>query len=273
LEPIEDPWFSANRLHVVDSRFPLVTSQYSRDSPISTLGCTEQHKFCTSNGTCTPFLGFDQVQHVDSFNYALTPHQNVTFDRILRAVTASSFRQIMHFLALTSTPVLAMNSLLIQSHTLSFKLPENQWLLELNYWHSVAMAQLQRVIVEWGTGQIAPEPQFLLAPQTQSDSWFCNNLMIPSTVYQSFSVLAIILIVTTGLLVILVSLTIENCLGWVQERSSRGLARREYWNRDEMLRLQCWISESPTKPTPPPKDFVSVSKHRKALGSFEIEKF
>ncbi|OAP61564.1 hypothetical protein AYL99_03767 [Fonsecaea erecta] len=270
VEAIEDPWFLANRLHLVESDFPLVRSQYSRDSPISTLGCTEQHKFCTNSGKCTPFLGFDQVQHVDAFNFALTAHQNVTFDRMLRAVTASSLRQIVHFLALTSTPLLAMNSNGVQSHTLSLKLPNNQWQLELNYWHSIAMAQLQRIIVEWGTGQIAPEPQFLIRPQTEPDAWFCKNLMIPSTVYQSFSLLAIILTLTLGSLVILISLTIENCLGWAQGRFSRGLARREYWNRDNMLRLQSWFNESPTMPQPPPKDFKPNTWHHKTPESLEL---
>lgn len=236
LEPIEDPWFSATRFHSVDNEYPLVRSQYSRDSPIGTVGCTEQHKFCTGNGSCTPFLGFDQVQRVDSFNLGLTPHANATFDRILRAVTASSLRQIVHYLALTGTPMLAMNASATQSHTPSLKLPNNQWHLELNYWHSIAMAQLQRIVVEWSTGQIAPEPQFLLAPQTEPDSWFCRNLMIPSDAYQSFSVLAIILIVAFGSVLILISLTMENGLGWFQVRSRKGLARREYWSRDDMLK-------------------------------------
>ena len=123
--PIEDPWFSANRLHLVDSQFPLVRTQYSRDSPISTLICTEQHKFCTHGGNCTPFLGFDQVQHVDAFNLALTHHQNATFDRMLRAVDASSLLQIVRPLSLTSTPMLAVNASATQSHTLSLGLPKN----------------------------------------------------------------------------------------------------------------------------------------------------
>ncbi|KAK5551959.1 hypothetical protein LTR46_010076 [Exophiala xenobiotica] len=239
LGPNDDPWFSAHSEQIFDTSLPFLNKRYARDAAISTLGCTEQHQFCTPNGTCAGFLGFDQVQNVDKFNKALTPHQNATFDRMLRAATASSMRHLLENLALTTTPILANN--LVHSGAsgavISQALPNNQWEMEIAFWHAVAMAQFQRTIVQWATGQIAPEPQYVqyLQPPTESqDIWFCNNLIIPSTVYESFSFVAIILVVTLGTLVILVSLTIERFAAlirkWFRKRPARG-----DWEDDNML--------------------------------------
>ena len=89
-----------------------------------------------------------------------------------------SIAQVVQSLAQTSTPLLAVNEIAVGAHVLSLHLPNNQWQLELNYWHSIAMAQFQRTIIQWATGQIAPEPQFLLQPQTEPDTWFCKNLAV-----------------------------------------------------------------------------------------------
>ncbi len=192
LGAIDDPWFSAHNEQLFDTSLSFYNKRYARDKAISTLGCTEQHQFCTNNGICTGFLGFDQVQNVPSFNNALTPLQNATFDRVLRAVAASTLEHLIYNLAFTTTPLLASNATLsgASGAWVSGALPENQWEMELQYWHSIVMAQLQRTIVQWATGQIAPEPRYLVPPAVGQDVWFCNNLLVPSTVYQSFDVVA-----------------------------------------------------------------------------------
>lgn len=242
LEQINDPWFSANGEHSFDSENPLYQKRYTPDEAISTIGCTEQHKFCTSNNTCTEFLGFDQVQTVDSFNAALTPKQNATFDRILRAVAESRLEVVVAGLAVTTTTILASNATLVgkSGAVLSQALPDGQWKLELGYWHSVAMAQLQRTVVRWATGQIAAEPQYvqyLLRPTEPQDIWFCDNMIVPSTVYQSFSVMATILIVLIGTMITVTSLFIEDVAPW-NERCFRESASRKHWDHDDLLELR-----------------------------------
>lgn len=237
---VDDPWFSAHRLKLANNHSPLARQTYGRDKPISTIGCTEEHQVCLSKEKCTPLLGFDQVQDFISSNMNLTVAQNVTNDRIMRAVTASSMREIVEGLAVSSTPMLAISSTASESTALSLELPPYQWQLELNYWHSVAMAQLQRTFVEYGTGQIAAQTAYILPPQTAGDRWICENLMIRETAYQSFSVLALALIAGFGSLVIVVSLNIENLASYIQTRLNRGTAGREMWDDHDMLRPQLW---------------------------------
>ncbi|ETN38438.1 uncharacterized protein HMPREF1541_06473 [Cyphellophora europaea CBS 101466] len=213
---IDDPWFSAHRRQSFDGSPALLETRFARDSAISTIGCTEHHQFCTTKGICTPSGGFDQVQNDANFNNALTPHQNATFDRILRAATQGSLRAVVNGLAVTSTPLLAISQIAVGSTVVSMGLPETQWQRELNYWHSISMAQLQRTIVQYATGQIAAQSEYLLPASEAQDKWFCDNLMIPSTVYQSFSILKMILILLFGAAVITISLNIEAI-----ERSAR----------------------------------------------------
>jgi hypothetical protein len=207
-------------------------------------------------------LGFDQVQDFISSTMNLTAAQNVTNDRIMRAVTASSMREVVEGLAVGSTPMLAMNSTTSESTTLSLGLPPYQWQLEANYWHSVAMAQLQRTFVEYGTGQIAAQTTYILPPQTAAERWLCENLMIRGTAYQSFSVLALALIAGFGSLVIVVSLNIENLARYIQTRLKRGAAGREMWDDHDMLGRQLWRKafEQQQQPPPPPPPSRSSSR-------------
>lgn len=240
---VDDPWFSAHRA----MSFPLIPldflqNRYSRDMVISTIACKEQHQFCTHLGQCTALLGFDQVQNNETFNDALNPHQNATFDRVIRAVAASRLGQMLQFLQRTTTPMLASNHTASGSSglTVSQPLPNDQWHLELNYWHSISMAQLQRTVVQWATGQIAPEPQYvnyLLRPEEERDKWFCENLIIPSDAFQSFSVVSIVLLIAFGTFVIIAGLTIRSMTMFIRKHIGRPVSRDD-WDRHAMLGLQ-----------------------------------
>ncbi|KAI1624681.1 hypothetical protein EDD37DRAFT_627721 [Exophiala viscosa] len=241
LGPIDDPWFSAHQAHNFPNPLSFFEQRYACDAAISALGCTEQHQFCTSNNTCTGYLGFDQVQNVNNFNAVLTPKQNATFDRIIRAVAASTVSHLVENLALTTTPMLASSVTVtgLSGAVVSQTLPDNQWETELTFWYSIAMAQLQRTVVEWATGQIAPDPplfdiQYLLPPQLDQDKWFCQSLVVPSTVYQSFRVPAIILVVAFGMLVIVLSAIIEQIAAPLRKCLGK-TPRQDDWEDDNML--------------------------------------
>ncbi len=244
LGKVDDPWFAAHREQSFEASYDFFEQRYARDLAISTLGCAEQHEFCLSNDTCTGLLGFDQVQNVYPFNGSLSPHQAVTFDRLLRAVGPASIWNIVFQLTFTATPLLATNATNsgLSGRLVSLQLPNDQFERELGYWHSIAMAQLQRGIVQWATGQIADEPQYLVPAEKEDDVWFCNSLIVPSTLYKSFSLVAIVLLIASGTLVIVVSLTIEQLAVSIRKCLGRGSPRND-WEQDNMLELQPSVSE------------------------------
>lgn len=245
VQEIDDPWFSAHNLHSFNTTRPYLQSRYAPDATISTVGCTEEHQFCTSNDTCTGFLGWDQMQNVEAFNTVLTPRQNATFDRMLLAASASNLRSAVIPPLLASASTYPGKS----GAVLSSALPENQWVKELEFWHSVGMAQLQRNIVEWANARVAPYSQSLIPATAPQDVWFCNNVVVPSAVCHSFSVIAIVLIIAFGLLVTTVSFFIEQLANTLR-KCFRKNASTYHWGNDDLLKLK----RTTIVPLPLPKD-------------------
>ncbi|KAK5050013.1 hypothetical protein LTR84_004132 [Exophiala bonariae] len=274
LGQVDDPWFSAHGEHSFNTSLPFLNQRYTRDAAISTLGCTEQHQFCNEEDRCTGLLGFDQVQNDNFFNTGLSPQQNATFDRMLRAVVASTLRNSVEYLALTTTPILASKSIASgrSGAVVSRALPDDQWKTELQYWHSVSMSHLQRTMVQWVTGQIAPEPEYLQAPIAEQDIWFCKSLIIPSAVYSSFSVMSIIIIFVFGIFVIIASLNVEKLARWIR-KLLRKQKSKNTWNDDHMLGIKAHRNKSP-KTTISEKDYEHLHPMAQQRGSeiFEWEK-
>lgn len=274
LGQVNDPWFSAHDEKSFNSSLPFLEKRYTRDAAISTLGCTEQHQFCNEADSCTELLGFDQVQNNNSFNIGLSPLQNATFDRMLRAVVISTLRDPLEYLALTTTPMLASKSIASgrSGAVVSQALPEDQWKNELQYWHSISMAHLQRTMVQWATGGIAPEPEYLQAPTAEQDIWFCKSFIVPSAVYTSFSVMSIIIIFILGVLVIIASLNIEKIARWLRKCLWKQRSKNT-WNEDHMLGIKSpKDGSSHTKTSEKPQGQLRSSSQQRGSENFEWEK-
>ena len=256
--PVDDPLFAAHQPELNHRKVFPVT--YTRDRPISTMGCIEQHQLCLTAHNCTPALALAQLNQYLDMSFVLTPNQNVTWDRILSATGPSILQQVVPALALGSTPLLAMDIAVGGESTLSSGLPSDQWKAEAAYWHSVAMAHLQRTFAEYGTGQIAAQTAFITGPTTDSGKWLCENMMVQGTNMQSFSVLGLSLIAGLGTLTIVISLIIENLASCIQKRMGRGATRMEMWIDNDMLQLQLWTGKKAAAPQPPPKQVKNEEK-------------
>ena len=268
LNEVNDPWFSAHYRHHANTSQLVTRTKYAPDRSISPLGCVEQHQFCTSEA-CTPFLGLIPAQSPEAFIAALTPRQNVTFNRIWNAAGSSFIGPVVEGLNTGTIPVLAALQTVQGAHTVGLGLPDQQWQLEVNYWYTVSMSLFQQMFTQYNTGQIAPDVKYFLPPESEAAAWWCKNLMIPSTEFQSFSVLTLVLILVFGMLILVSSLMVEELARWVQGRfGNRSLARRESWDKDDMLVLQDRSRHTSLwKPLPPPKDHRRRSEGSSGLGA------
>ena len=254
--PVDDPWFSAHQFHLEKTRLPFARRQYTSDSVVSGLGCAEQHQICSiKDGSCTPLLGWVQTQNVSSFTETLTPHQKITFDHIIDALWISTIGQVTSSLASNRSPVKASELTMAKDYFMSIPLPDNQWQIELANWHAISLAMFQRLIMQWATGDMVPEPESrsqLIPPQTDADTWFCQNMKIRSSQHQSFKVVPLFLILITGAVVIALSWNIEDVTAWIQYRLRyyKGLAMRELWDEDDMLRLKGGTIRGSWRPRP-----------------------
>ena len=245
LNPVDDPWFSAHQPVSFKVAGGNTVVTYMRDEPITTSACTEQHQICTDVNTCTPLYGLVQVQDYITKHMRLTPKQNATLNQLLWSMNIASLYLIPSCLAVGTAPLLATEKRLNGRHTVSVPLPHDQWKLELSNWMTISMAHLQRLTVESETGQIAAQPQYLRKPASNSEKWLCNNLLIRSNAYQSFSVVALAGLIFGGTLVIVLSLTIESLSIWLLRilgRGRTGETGNEIWRAHDMLGRQLWTS-------------------------------
>ena len=177
---MDDLWYSAH------FQFPEVflssqvtkgnASAWFRDNPVSVLGCAEQYQFCNphlpANAGCTSLATFDQAFNMTDGLWR-SPAQNISFSSTLYAVSASGIhlQDIVNSLGISS--LTARNSL---GGGIQCPLPNNQWQLEVQYWHSVSMALLQRVVVEQATGPTSETLYpWLVKPQTKEEQAQCHN--------------------------------------------------------------------------------------------------
>ena len=271
-QQVDDPWFSAHAEYLFENPIPFLHKRYARDTAISTLGCVELYQVCTDNKTCTPLLGFDQVQNTKLLSSGLSPHQNATLGRVIRANSDASIHNVVDSLSRTTTPMLASGYATggKSGLVISRALPNDQWKTEVQYWHSVAMAHFQRSLTQWATGEVAAQPQYLLPPKEEQDVWFCDSLVVPSLIYQSFSVLAIIIIIVIGLLVIVASFNVESLAALIRKCRRRPALRKQTWNDDYMLGMKRLEGDA-WKPTPPEKDDVYGGPLSEKLDSPNLE--
>jgi hypothetical protein len=237
--PVNDPWFSAHRnATLYQSASNLTKTVYTRDRSIGTVGCTEAHQFCANKGSsCTPMLGLEQVnQYLFDRKYlGWSPRQNATFQRLWQASADASLTSFPSLLIQRDIPLLAKSQ---SSDPVVLALPDNQWELEMQYWHNISLAQLQRSFVEYGTGQIAANTDYLDKASTPEDIWLCENLVVRGTVFQNFSVLALVFLIASGLLITILSFFIEDLVIALRKKSERNSALNGMWAANETLQLQ-----------------------------------
>lgn len=247
---VDDPWFfaqSPEAYPVRNNSKAINGTIYTREKPVTTLGCTEQHQVCvgpdssrSGQNKCTPMMGAYQIitepNGVNSLN--ITPRQETTFERVFQSAVDSTFFQVLHGLAQRDPPLLARRR--IQGFV-GLGLPSNQWQLETEYWHSIAMANLQRAVVEYGTGQFAASTDYINLTATPEQRWLCHNLLIRGTVYQSYNFFGLMLVFTIGVLIVIFGLTIEDAVALWRKKKGCSSFRRDMWRRNEMLEMLCML--------------------------------
>jgi hypothetical protein len=248
---VNDPWFSAQKAGPFPPRNGVTTTNgtiFTRERPVTTLGCTERHQICTGTNSssstptkCTPLMGWNQMSAnpdgVVSLN--LTARQDVTYGRVFQSAVDSMFFSVLRGLRQRDPPLLARRSI---QGLVSLGLPDNQWQLETEYWHSLAMANLQRAVVGYGTGQFAAKTDYINITASPEQAWLCQNLIIRGTVYQSFSFLGLILLFVFGFVVIIAGMTVEDGVALWRKWPRPGSFRQNMWVMNDMLemfRLAC----------------------------------
>ncbi|KAH7333114.1 hypothetical protein BKA65DRAFT_479680 [Rhexocercosporidium sp. MPI-PUGE-AT-0058] len=155
IEPEKDPWFSAN----IANEFPQLTkpgdpvfTRYSADRWLNIVLCHEQYRFCsTITENCTDFRGLisrNKSSNQEDYNALLgsgtKPKVTTGSDWAFSIILFEEFMQktpLAFSIAGSSDLALQANRLLNDGH--QSKLSDRQWILEFEFWFTMALARLQ----------------------------------------------------------------------------------------------------------------------------------
>ncbi|RDA88275.1 hypothetical protein CP532_0299 [Ophiocordyceps camponoti-leonardi (nom. inval.)] len=224
---------------------------------LSPMACIHRYQFCNATGhDCGPLSSWRDAIHGATYHFNATPQLNYSsvppsqgemparYAAFLKgyAYTPLDFANIIT--SLKSNALLSRRSLY---GGLMFRIPDNQWQLDMNYWWSTMLACIQSVFVLRASGPTDPRAKEIMdGPVNPTEREICHNqasmrflhvnAKILSSDYTSFSVLGLCLTYTIGLLIILVSYTLAPILSLLERK------RMKYtyleWVSNETLQLQ-----------------------------------
>ena len=242
--PVDDLWYSAHTnpykvwVNASDLEDTSGTSNpgtaWFRDRAVSVLGCTEQYQICAQGSTpeCTPLTG--NVLLSDSIgNLTLNEAQSATVGVLL----GSYENDLYELLDLRGSSVLlAGNS---KWGSVQGPLPSNQWILEVESWNQILLANFQRIALEYATGPSDPVVlQMLVPPNGSYEKQLCHNQRARSRQAQNFSVLAIGIIMSLGLLITCVDIGLHRITSYIQHKKNPNEYYRLVWKSDGLLQVQ-----------------------------------
>lgn len=239
-EPSDDPLFSAHR--VVGPNAMNDKALYRFDNPAGVLGCAEQHQFCAHNN-CTPLTGVSPA-YQSAKQLGANPQQLSTFDFLYHLLGPEGpigwivDTGIAAVSDITPPPIKASETLLGGS-LIQLALPSNQWAIEVEDWHALAMAFLQNLVVSYAIRPPKPdEQQYPIPPNTTEARHLCSQIVRSDGRHASINVFALMLVLSIGCLIILLNLSLAIGIGWHQRRRGRLSERQCAWINDEALHLQ-----------------------------------
>jgi len=247
--PVTDPWFASSIDDDTDV-FCQISNRtlYTRDLPITTIGCTQQFEVCNADAdasmkstSCSSPLSLSQLYDFmanPNITALFNDRQRATVDRILNAANGASFFYVVDGLSQsTVAPLQARHQIY---NTRSLALPSDQWRIETTYWFSILLAYLQQISLQISTGQFAASTEYIKVTQPSATDALqhaaydvCRSQIIISQKYRSFNLF--------GLILTLVLCIFFMTLGPFIEDIVRLICMWRNVNKDIGTRLQMWI--------------------------------
>lgn len=265
--PVVDPWFTAQNAVNTTNAFCIGMNEtlYERETPLTTIGCTQQWQFCNSdsqkggNSTqCTPLQGIEQTRNAFRNSAELqslySPRQMATILQILRALSGANLQYIIYALGQQNTlPIKARD--FVRTGTVGLSLPDNQWQTETEYWMQILLAYIQQNSINLVSGQFAFDTQYINVTTPKTDTagsayWLCQNQIIHSATFRNFNFFALLFCVILCLVITILGLTIEDIIGYVRQRNSHNSkhhGKKDMWFENSDLEMLRTISELKNK--------------------------
>lgn len=209
---------------------------YNGSTTLSILGCLQQYEICNPAGPGDPVC----------MVYKHSSHADYDPSAIFKSLGLSE-KQLATFIRLdaiqvgTNLAAVATGSLFLASRTLFrgfqwAQIPSTQWRLELSRWFSEGLVMMQQGFVDSAT---MPENNGLYFPELSGAAASCKHQIVRNvTGLQNFNMLAIVIVLVLGSIIIVLGLTIDSIVGYVQRRFPGASEGWVHWTLDGVFQLQ-----------------------------------
>jgi len=280
--PCNDPFFQANET-VNDG-----TGDFESYYWATAMGCTDQHQICldaNSPGTCSPQLGSVQLS-----GWILNPSLTMTSTQ---SAIASQLESILALSTLQQSVLGRGYDALRAASTSIYQLgtwqqygglPDDQWIIEVNSWFAVQMANLQRSMVAWVSGTSVPySGGARTLPASIAAELLCHQQMVPlPSGYQNFQFSSILLIIVLGIVIIVLALVVPSVVVSGKKKKKSESYGWLAWTLDEKLQLHRmaqqsskwgheWINQLESVPLTQKLPLESGKKVEEPLGLYQVD--
>jgi hypothetical protein len=221
------------------------TDFYRSNNDLNILGCTEQYQFCNiGNGKCTDLTGLYGITEAVTVrdSLSLTPMQSAIYAVLWKAAWASSLQWSLEILS--DQILLAQDKIFTAKSTTSAALSANQWELEAQNLHNIALAVFQRRVHEYA----APE-NFEISPGVMSHTKIneptdplmrdiCGRQKVRANDHVSVNVLGMCIILVVGGLCILFDWFFIEQIFWWRSLTHAKQTKKADWMATGTLQLQ-----------------------------------
>ncbi|KAF2796641.1 hypothetical protein K505DRAFT_415622 [Melanomma pulvis-pyrius CBS 109.77] len=244
----DDPWFSAHTVFNLSKAYYGNSNKgvdvYSRDEPVGVLGCFNQYQFCNpqmdESSRCEP-LNDTNSNYNEPLNTLWTSKEDQDFVKWSKNLIYASLATSPEYVFPTSGVSSLLLRAKLRSGLQSGVIPPNQWQLEMEHLFEIMLTSLQGTFVDNINGPPSPELEPAFAkPNDTSWQYICKNQKIVSTLYYSFNVLGMTIILVIGGIFILLEAVLESIVDWLDRcrRRHDAIYARLEWSANSTLQLQ-----------------------------------
>ncbi|KAJ4291860.1 hypothetical protein N0V90_009756 [Kalmusia sp. IMI 367209] len=233
--PVNDPFFSAHELVMLNRSGTTALETYYSDRPLSVMGCQQQYQFCLAQRSgpdvCSALTGLPY-----SISQADFPHASgVQIAGVQTLVTASQIFDVQ----LASAKLRASD---LNYGGMIPSLPDDQWVQEITYWEQIVWASLQAIVSDYAVGYGVQEPSiepYVKRNLTSGEEELCRaQRRVKPGGFMNINVFALAFIATFAVVATLLDIVLLKFIIFLKH-SRRLLAPRiDRWIQDGVLQLQ-----------------------------------
>lgn len=235
VDTVDDPLYSA---HLNDT-LPNGTPFFRADNLYQVMGCAEQYQICGS-GSVTTCTSVNARWHVlkEFRTIGLNPAQTAVADLFMN-ITANANMFSSSF-GLGTAALLARD--VVFDDLMSQALPANQWQLEASNLFAISLARIQSFFVDFTSkSSNFPMGQSLAPATADQQQYICAKQTIRNLGgYESFTAAGIFTIIGAGLLLLVLSWSLDSIIGFMREKLdwhyySIGQWRSDSWKGERTI--------------------------------------